>query len=77
MKNKVLDAFMVFCISRDLLDHPFVESFELFKRYVNRHFEGDSELASIILLMDAAHDIRLGISYGIYDEEIAKYYRIK
>lgn len=77
MKKQILDAFMVFCISRDLLNNCFIDSFELFRRYVNRHFEGDFELAAIIILMDAAHDIRLGISYGIYDKEVAKYYRIK
>lgn len=77
MKNQILDAFMIFSISRDLLDNCFTDSFGMFRKYVNRYFDGDMEFAASIILMDAAHDIRLGISYGIYDKEVAKYYRIK
>lgn len=75
MKKQILDAFMVFCISHDLLDSDFISAFELFKSFVKKHFEGSMEFASAIILEDAAHDIRLGISYGIYNEEISKYYR--
>lgn len=66
-------AFMVFCISRDLLQwsvEKAQEEFTFFLESSGQHLHRDREAIIDIILHDARQDIKMGISYGKYDEQI-------
>lgn len=70
MNYKALVALMVFAISRDMLDVPVERVISLFKEFASQM--GIDRTVDIII-WDAQQDIKLGHSYGKYNESIMKF----
>lgn len=75
MDIKVLYALIVLAIGRDAIDMQFSTVFDWFCKGANEMNMSLESFADVVL-HDAAQDIKLGQSYGQYDEVIAQYYNI-
>ena len=74
MDKNVLLALIVWAIARDFMNLPMT--------FVLKHFMYDVKMSkrtaeqyADIVIADAMTDIRMGISYGVYDDKILNYKR--
>lgn len=75
MTIKVLYALQVYAIGRDALDCPFTTVHQWFAEDA-AHMHMNLEAFADVVLHDAAQDIKLGHSYGMFDAIVAEYYNI-
>lgn len=75
MSRIVLLALVVYAIARDALDTPFTACYSNYCSDA-AHMQLSPESFADVVLHDAAQDIKLGHSYGQYDQCIARYYNI-
>lgn len=69
-------AIQIYAIARGAIDMEFSTVFKFYSEDASKMKRTLEEFAHVVL-HDAAQDIKLGHSYGMFDEIVAQYYNIK